>query len=51
MTIIQAIELPVMDLGGVSDPYVKVGDIMKMLECFKQFSGFPAAIGKGKEEV
>ena len=25
VTVIQAIELPAMDMGGVSDPYVKVG--------------------------
>ena len=25
VTVIQAMELPAMDLGGVSDPYVKVG--------------------------
>ena len=24
MTVIQAMELPAMDMGGVSDPYVKV---------------------------
>ena len=26
VTVIQAMELPAMDMGGVSDPYVKVND-------------------------
>ena len=34
VTVIQAMELPAMDLGGVSDPYVKVGVKMEIYEIF-----------------
>ena len=33
VTVIQAMELPAMDMGGVSDPYVKVENIFKS-SCF-----------------
>lgn len=36
MTVIQAMELPAMDLGGVSDPYVKVRMQIIRAKCLRK---------------